>query len=84
MVDDFDTLENPSSRGPADYWAIAARRRWVILLPLFLCWAIVWSVSWLLPSVCPPIEFTRSADPLRCFNIFMNFNSYNHKAMTRA
>ena len=50
MVDDFDTLENPSSRGPADYWAIAVRRRWVILLPLFLCWALVWVASWLLPS----------------------------------
>ena len=38
------------ARGPADYWAIAVRRRWVILLPLFLCWGAVWIVSWLIPS----------------------------------
>ena len=50
MVDEFDDLENPKSRGLADYWAIAVRRRWMILLPLFLCWVIVWVASWLLPS----------------------------------
>src|ERR1700686_3168757 len=32
-----------------DYWAILRRRFWWILLPLFLCWAIIWSLSWLLP-----------------------------------
>jgi succinoglycan biosynthesis transport protein ExoP len=50
MVDEFDQLENPTARGPADYWAIAVRRRWVILAPLFLCWGVVWAVSWVLPS----------------------------------
>jgi polysaccharide biosynthesis transport protein len=33
-----------------DYWAIACRRRWWILLPVFLTWAAVWGISWLLPS----------------------------------
>jgi polysaccharide biosynthesis transport protein len=51
MVDDLDQFENPSSRSLADYWAMAVRRRWVILLPLFLCWALVWIVSWFLPAV---------------------------------
>lgn len=32
------------------YWAIARRRHWWILLPVFLTWAAVWGVSWLLPS----------------------------------
>src|ERR1700675_5205889 len=32
-----------------DYWAIAYRRRWWILFSLFLTWAGVWGVSWLLP-----------------------------------
>jgi len=32
-----------------EYWAVLARRRWLILLPLFLCWAAVWTISWLLP-----------------------------------
>jgi len=33
-----------------EYWAIAVRRRWWILLPLFLVWLAVWGVSWLLPE----------------------------------
>ncbi len=34
-----------------DYWAIARRRRWWILIPVFLSWAAVWGISWLLPSI---------------------------------
>ena len=30
------------------YWPIAIRQRWWIFLPLFLCWATVWGMSWLL------------------------------------
>jgi succinoglycan biosynthesis transport protein ExoP len=33
-----------------DYWAIAVRRRWWILLAVFLAWGTVWGLSWLLPS----------------------------------
>src|SRR6202022_123694 len=43
-------LDDQHSRGMGDYWAIALRRRWWILLPLFLTWAAGWGVSWLLPS----------------------------------
>jgi polysaccharide biosynthesis transport protein len=46
----LDELDDQISRGLADYWAIAVRRRWAILLPLFLGWGIVWGASWLLPS----------------------------------
>jgi len=46
----IDELDDQPSRGLADYWAIAVRRRWAIMLPLFLCWAIVWGGSWLVPS----------------------------------
>jgi protein tyrosine kinase modulator len=46
----LDDLQDQAQRSMADYWAIAIRRRWWILLPLFLCWATVWSGSWLLPS----------------------------------
>jgi succinoglycan biosynthesis transport protein ExoP len=46
MPDELDqilsSLEN--------YWAIAHRRRWWILIPVFLTWAAVWGMSWLLPS----------------------------------
>lgn len=37
------------SRGLSEYWAIAVRRRWAILLSLFLVWAVVWVASWLIP-----------------------------------
>jgi succinoglycan biosynthesis transport protein ExoP len=33
-----------------DYWSIARRRRWWILLPTFACWAIVWTGGWLWPE----------------------------------
>jgi succinoglycan biosynthesis transport protein ExoP len=33
-----------------EYWAIAVRRRWWLLLPLFLAWAAVWGTSWFLPQ----------------------------------
>lgn len=35
----------------AKYWAVARRRRWLFVLPFFVGWAVVWSISWLLPSV---------------------------------
>ncbi len=43
-------LDDPVFRGWEDYWAIVVRRRWWILLPMFLAWATIWGVSWLLPS----------------------------------
>jgi succinoglycan biosynthesis transport protein ExoP len=46
-----DELDEPVGRSLEDYWAIALRRRWWILLPLFLVWAATWGVSWLLPSI---------------------------------
>ena len=33
------------------YFAIARRRIWYFLIPLFLGWLVVWGVSWILPSV---------------------------------
>jgi polysaccharide chain length determinant protein (PEP-CTERM system associated) len=37
-------------RGWEEYFAIVVRRRWWIVLPLFLIWLAVWGVSWLLPT----------------------------------
>src|SRR5580700_2810636 len=48
MIDELDS-QGPS-RGLAEYWAIAVRRRWTILLPLFLCWGVAWAGSWFIPS----------------------------------
>jgi succinoglycan biosynthesis transport protein ExoP len=51
MIEELDQLDDKKLRGLADYWAIAVRRRWEILLPLFLGWVLVWSASWLIPSI---------------------------------
>jgi polysaccharide biosynthesis transport protein len=45
-----DELEGLPSRGLDEYWQIALRRRWFILLPLFTCWVVACAGSWLLPS----------------------------------
>lgn len=33
-----------------NFWAIVRRRRWWILLPTLLTWAVMWGTSWLLPA----------------------------------
>ncbi len=45
-----DELDEVAFRGWEDYLAIALRRRWWILMSVFVVWATVWGVSWLLPS----------------------------------
>src|ERR1700730_12196519 len=47
MPDESQDWVSPSL---ADYWAIVGRRRWWILLPAFLCWAVLWGGGWLLPN----------------------------------
>jgi polysaccharide biosynthesis transport protein len=46
----LDEEDGQVSRSLDEYWAMARRRRWYILLPVFACWAIAWSGSWLVPS----------------------------------
>jgi polysaccharide biosynthesis transport protein len=45
-----DELTEQRSRSGADYLAICLRRRRWILLPLFLCWLLVWGLSWFVPA----------------------------------
>jgi succinoglycan biosynthesis transport protein ExoP len=47
-LDDLD--DQASTKSLADYWAVVVRRRWAILLPLFVCWVVVWAGSWFIPS----------------------------------
>jgi succinoglycan biosynthesis transport protein ExoP len=44
-----EELDEPVFRSWEEYWEIAVRRRWWILLPMFAVWAAVWSISWFLP-----------------------------------
>jgi polysaccharide chain length determinant protein (PEP-CTERM system associated) len=48
----FDELEEqPSNRQNLEnYWGIVVRRRWLLILPLFALWALVWAASWFLPA----------------------------------
>ena len=46
----FQEAEEQAQTSLGEYWDVVRRRRWWILLPLFLCWGIVWSVGWLLPA----------------------------------
>ncbi len=46
----FQEAEEQAQTSIGEYWATVRRRRWWILLPLFLCWVIVWGVGWLLPA----------------------------------
>ena len=46
----LDEEDGQPSRSLDEYWAIVRRRRWYILVPVFACWAVVWAVSWLVPS----------------------------------
>ncbi len=45
-----DELVDQVPRSWEEYLAVLLRRRRWILLPLFLCWAAVWGISWLLPT----------------------------------
>jgi polysaccharide biosynthesis transport protein len=46
----YEDNEGQLKFGAEELWAMARRRRWWVLLPLFLCWAAVWVGSWLLPT----------------------------------
>src|SRR5487761_19462 len=45
-----DELQDQKTRGIEDYWAIVRRHRWLILLSIFVCWAAVWGIGWMLPA----------------------------------
>ena len=36
--------------GLQDYWRVVVARRWWLLGPMFFCWFVVWSVSWIIPA----------------------------------
>jgi protein tyrosine kinase modulator len=47
MIDD---VQGQSTGSIDQYLGMLRRRRWWLLLPMFLCWALVWVVSWFLPA----------------------------------
>jgi polysaccharide biosynthesis transport protein len=51
MVEDFSEEQAPQQLDWARYLGLLSRRRWYLILPFFLGWFAVWSVSWFLPSI---------------------------------
>jgi len=45
-----ERLDERALRGWQEYFAIALRRRWWILLPFFVSWLVIWVVSWRWPA----------------------------------
>lgn len=45
----FDEMQEGKARSFEEYWDIVRRRRWLILVTVFLCWAVVWGAGWLIP-----------------------------------
>ncbi len=50
MAEDFEE-KSPEGLDLGHLAGIVRRRRWHFLVPLFLGWLVVWSASWVLPSV---------------------------------
>ncbi len=50
MVEELEG-KNSESLNLRQYWPLVRRRQWYFVIPLFLGWLAVWSVSWVLPSV---------------------------------
>ena len=46
----LNELQDQKSQGIEEYWSIVRRHRWLILLSIFVCWATVWVIGWLLPA----------------------------------
>lgn len=46
----LDELQDQKSQGIEEYWSMVRRHRWLILLSIFVCWATVWVIGWLLPA----------------------------------
>lgn len=44
-------MNNPVVLTWQDYVQILRRRRWLLILPVFVCWSVVWTVCWFLPAV---------------------------------
>jgi polysaccharide biosynthesis transport protein len=47
MLEESDELQ---TGGLGDYWSIVVRRRWWMLVPTFVCWAVVWAGGWFWPD----------------------------------
>src|SRR5438552_12271536 len=45
-----DELDDPVPRNWEEYLPVLLRRRWWILLPMFLSWVLAWGTSWFLPT----------------------------------
>src|SRR5579875_652901 len=45
----FDDLQEAKPRSFEEYWEVVRRRRWLIIGTVFVCWAVIWGIGWLIP-----------------------------------
>lgn len=46
----MEDVQDQSTVNIEQYVSMLSRRRWWLLLPAFLCWIVVWGISWALPT----------------------------------
>jgi succinoglycan biosynthesis transport protein ExoP len=51
MPEEFEDQQSEGNPDTQKYWNALRRRRWFVIVPLFVTWVAVYAVSWILPSV---------------------------------
>ena len=46
----LDEMQDGKTKGFEEYWDVVRRRRWLILITVFLCWFVVWGIGWMIPA----------------------------------
>ncbi|HET9129734.1 MAG TPA: Wzz/FepE/Etk N-terminal domain-containing protein, partial [Terriglobia bacterium] len=46
----LDEMQDGKTKGFEEYWDVVRRRRWLILVTVFLCWFVVWGIGWMIPA----------------------------------
>ena len=46
----LDEMQEGQAKSLEEYWNVVRRRRWLILVTVFLCWFVVWGIGWLIPA----------------------------------
>jgi protein tyrosine kinase modulator len=46
----LDEMQDGKTKDFEEYWDVVRRRRWLILVTVFLCWFVVWGIGWMIPA----------------------------------
>src|SRR5258708_37171251 len=51
MPEEFEELAPSEKPDTERYWKVLRRRRWYLIVPMFVTWVLVYAVSWVMPSL---------------------------------